>query len=530
MAVRHLRLERLDATPLGLGMFAPVSQGSFPLCGTTLGFGTESRWDSALADPPTSRSFFGRLVFALAVGAAAWGSAGCKTYQQQNAGIPLWKQGNIAAAAKAFTAKADKEKNSKDTVIWRLEQGTALRATGQFKESLAAFEQAEQRMERYDEQAKVKLGRETEALLSNQANLPYQGRDYDKVMLSAYKALDYLQLYELEKARPELIRAYQRQQDAVENNKKRIEREEEEIRKAASQESAQTRSSAEKARQDPAFRERLNATYRDLDTLRAYADYVNPFPVYLDGIYFLHLSAGATDLERARKSFERTRSFTGDNKFVRQDLQTVEKALAGEPVPPVTYVLFETGSAPVREQIRLDIPLFFIGQGNVPYVGAAFPTLRFDNHYLSSLTVSAGGTTETTVLLASIDSVVGQSFKHELPAIIAKTLLSATIKAGASYGINKAISDQDELAGLFSKIITSLAQAAVNIADTRTWTTLPKEFQFCRIPTPDDGKIVLSAPSGQKADIQVEPNAPHLVCVGSINAASPLIINRVKLK
>ncbi len=39
-------------------------------------------------------------------------------------------------------------------------------------------------------------------------------------MLNAYKALDYLQLGEPDKARVELIRASQRQQDAEENNKR----------------------------------------------------------------------------------------------------------------------------------------------------------------------------------------------------------------------------------------------------------------------------------------------------------------------
>ncbi|MEI9962930.1 MAG: hypothetical protein WDM76_17985 [Limisphaerales bacterium] len=36
----------------------------------------------------------------------------------------------------------------------------------------------------------------------------------------------------------------------------------------------------------------------------------------------------------------------------------------------------------------------------------------------------------------------------------------------------------------------------MNIADTRTWTTLPKEVQFCRIPTPEDRKIELATASG----------------------------------
>jgi hypothetical protein len=58
-----------------------------------------------------------------------------------------------------------------------------------------------------------------------------------------------------------------------------------------------------------------------------------------------------------------------------------------------------------------------------------------------------------------MDSVVGQSFKNELPTIITKTLVSTTIKAGIAYGINKAVSDQNAIAGIFAKVITGLGQA-----------------------------------------------------------------------
>ncbi len=475
-------------------------------------------------------SRFRHLIFCLALALAALGGAGCQTYTQKNTGTPLWKSGSVQAAATEFTRQADKAKDNKDTVIWRLEQGAALRAAGQFQASLAAFEQAEDKINHYEAQAKVKVGRETGAILTTQANLPYEGRDYDKVMLNAYKALNYLQLGEPDKARTEMIRTYQRQQDAVADNRKRIEKEAEEIRQE-SRNNPSAQRSAELARQDPGFSAKLTGTYGSLDTLRAYADYVNPFPVYLDAVYFLNFSTGGSDLERARKSFERTLGFTGENKFIRQDLEAVAKALRGEPVPAVTYVVFETGCAPWRDQIRLDIPLFFIGQGHVPYAGAAFPALRMDANYLPGLKVAAGGVTESTTLLASMDSVVGQSFKNELPGIITKTLLSTAIKAAASYGVNQAMNDQDALAGLFSRLLTTVAQVAVNIADTRTWTTLPKEFQFCRLPTPADQKIQLTAPgSGQRAEIKVEPNSVNLIYVKSINAVSPLIVNHVRLK
>jgi len=130
-----------------------------------------------------------------------------------------------------------------------------------------------------------------------------------------------------------------------------------------------------------------------------------------------------------------------------------------------------------------------------------------------------------------MDSVVAQSFKNELPTIITKTLLSTTAKAAAAYGINKSTSDQNALAGLFAKIATGIYQAAVNIADTRTWTTLPKEFQFCRIPTPADRKVELSGPGGQpKAEVTIEDGTVNIIYVKSLNAAGPLLVSQIKLK
>ncbi len=86
-----------------------------------------------------------------------------------------WPQGNVADAARQFTAKAEKNKDDKDTVIWRLEESTALRAAGQYQESIAAFDAAEDKINAYDEKAKVSASKETGALLSNQANLPTKG-------------------------------------------------------------------------------------------------------------------------------------------------------------------------------------------------------------------------------------------------------------------------------------------------------------------------------------------------------------------
>jgi hypothetical protein len=78
---------------------------------------------------------------------------------------------------------------------------------------------------------------------------------------------------------------------------------------------------------------------------------------------------------------------------------------------------------------------------------------------------------------------------------------------------------------------TGIYQAAVNIADTRTWTTLPKEFQVCRFPTPPDRKIVLETPNGtQKIPVTIEDGTINIVYVRSITATNALLVTQMKLK
>lgn len=242
-------------------------------------------------------------------------------------------------------------------------------------------------------------------------------------------------------------------------------------------------------------------------------------------------ATGGSDLERANKSFEFVLGFTSENAFIRQDLETMKGLFGGKPIPPTTYVIFETGCAPIREQIRIPVPLFLAGVREVLYVGAAFPILKPQEGHLPSLSVKAGETSETTVLLCSMDSVIAHAFKNELPTIVTKTLVSALLKASVHYGINKSLEREDAMARLLVKLILATIQFSVDIADTRTWTTLPKEFQFCRIPTPTDGKLELSGPGGApRAEVTVPTGAVNLLYVKSINASAPLLVQQITLK
>ena len=468
-------------------------------------------------------------------------ATGCQTYKDQNKVISYWRQGEVTNAVVEATKKADDNANNKDAIVWRLEQGATLRAEGNYEASNKAFDEAQEKIDDYQQKAKIRIGQETGALLSNQANLDYEGRSYDGIMLNTYKALNYLAMGESEKARPELIRAYQRQQDAVDNNKRRIEKTQEEVAQS------KDRKAMNRAANDPKFQASLASSMTNLNHIKVYADYVNPFTVYLDGLYFMVNATGDSDYERAIKSLQRVVGFDENNQYVREDLTTAQALANGRKLSPTTYVIFETGCAPIRDQVRIDIPIIF---SKVSYVGAAFPTLKPQGNFQPYLTVTANGTTYNTETVADMDGIIALDFKNEQPIVITKTIAATVAKAVAAYAANDAARQSSDWAGLLVQAATAVYQMAVNIADTRTWTTLPKEFQVCRFPTPADGKIELSTPNGIKMPITLtgsggpkveltSTNAEaslngagliHVVYVKSITAGTPLLVSQFQLK
>jgi hypothetical protein len=308
----------------------------------------------------------------------------------------------------------------------------------------------------------------------------------------------------------------------VAENRRRIEE-----TQAAERASGQTATVA-RAKADPVFSSAVARLTRNAEGFKAYADYVNPFTVYLDGLYFLHAGEGASDRERALKSLQRVAEVAGAQAVLAADLQLAEAAVRGPvAIPPLTYVIFETGRAPSREQVRIDIPIIV---ADVSYVGAALPELVFHEDHARALTVQAGGQTQTTALIASLDAVVAQDFKNEFPTIVTKAVIAAAAKAAAGWAVNDAARRQDQGLGLLARLVTAAVQAAVNIADTRSWTTLPKEFQVARLNSPADCRVTVSVPGAAPQTVSLIDGAVNVVYVKSISAGSPLLVSQFKLR
>lgn len=500
--------------------------------------------------------------------------AGCQTYTQQTQQFTqATRNGSLAGAVVAIDQQAAASAGKKDELLLRLEQGETLRSAAMadptavpdirppvepvkkgepapeplppptpkevhdfyYTRSLAAFDKAEEKVNYWEDQAKVKMGSEIGAAISNQASLPYRGRCYDKVMMNTYKALSYLALGDKDKARVELNRSLQRQRDAVAANEKRIAAAKDEQDKARKGELKDEKGKSasydsQKAMDDPKTGPALQAALdASLAPMKPYGDYVNPYAVFLDGLFYTVLGEDGSDLERGRKSFERVAGMVPENTYLRADLDAATLAAEGKTPENVTYVIFETGTAPSRDQVRIDIPTFLV-TSKLAYVGASFPKLVYNNNYVTSLDVMVGDQTLHTATIASMDSVIANDFKNEWPLVVTKTLISTATKAIIQAAVEKQAEDRGGMwGGLLAKAVMTGINSATNIADTRTWTSLPKEFQYARLATPANRELVLAAGSEQKT-VTLEPGSVNVVYVKSSSPTAPLLVSQFVLK
>lgn len=462
----------------------------------------------------------GRLVAACCL---AMTLLGCSyDYNKQTAAMHSpYEAGDFARAA-AVANELNEKVAKHDQVIYRLEQGAILRAAGDLQASTDAFDKADQIISEYEQQADVRISQEFSAAMVNQAVMEYRGYAYDRIMMNTYKALNCLETGDRERARVELRRAYQRQRDAVDKYAKRIE---------AARKEREKQKQARQTMDSEQFRGVLKQHYADLEAedFSAYADYVNPFTEYIQGLFLMYAAADSSDLEQAATAMRRAAGMARDNDFVQQDMALAEKLANGSLAEPITYVLAETGLAPQRKEIVIHLPLF-IASDRVDYVGFAFPKLVKRSDGCEQMLIQTSSGSYQTAVLCDMDKVIGQEFKNELALVITREVLSAIAKAAAAYGVNEATRN-DQTINAITRISATLYQVATNHADLRTWKSLPKRFCVARFATPADRRITVSlAGGGWPQTVQLEDGIVNVVYVKCVSPARPPAIRQFKLK
>ncbi len=477
---------------------------------------------------------FERMRTAVGVVALMFGTIGCQKnwHQHSHEFLEPYANGNFTAAVKAVQ---DVTKNgvAHDKTILTLEEATILRAAGKVQESDNAFANADVLIGDYEQWPTVRLTEEAAVALTTVRNVNYRGYMSDIVMLNCFRALNAMELGQHDKARAMLFRAGFAQKDIAAKYQAQLAKAEADLdakKKSKDYDANQTLT----AKGDGG----LNVTERierdsGLTALAPYSDYLGPFADYLQGVYFLNVGSGTSDLNFARTGLRRALGMLGENDYISQDLAEADRSLqgGGEARPALTYVFFETGQAPFREQVQIALPLFLIGN-QVPSVVIAFPILQEQGNYVRGLAVRAGGGTFQTEVVCDVDRVVKQEFKNNLSQTITRMVIAAVTKAAIDAAAQQAVKNQDASIQLITALAMFAYQATMNQADLRTWRTLPKQFQVARVPTPSDRALTLQLADGSGSIPIVIPDdgSVHVVYVKSVRSGIAPTVRVFRLK
>ncbi len=390
----------------------------------------------------------------------------------------------------ASLAAAAAEDDADDALVWRLEQGAALRALGRLPESVRVFEEVERRFRAEEEAPDFSVAEAGSSLLVNDAAVPYRGKPYDRIYASTYQALNRLELGQVEAARVSLTRL-RFVQEAFGNGA---------IYRAPKPVEGAEQYDADRALRDERTRADLARITDDLAVLGAEGTYDDAFSHWLQGMFFLRLGQGGADLEKARKELLAACALNRSSTVFARDLADCEAAQAGRSAPArVVYVLVEAGLGPAWREERIDIPLFVAG-GHVPYISVALPALSpVSGDY--NLGLRLDGRPVAVEFASRPSALVAKHFEAALPGIRTRAFTSAAVKATASYVLNRAAHQganrQDSGSGAaLLALVTKVGTAAYTIvstrADLRHWSGLPGRFSLVRLEAPAGARLAVA--------------------------------------
>lgn len=387
--------------------------------------------------------------------------------------------------------------NTPHDLLWNLQSGLVARHLKDYPLSNVFFNRAEENFRHYDlPTSAASLAQASTGILLNDSAEPYKGKIYDRIMVNTYKALNYALLGDFKNARVEFNRALQRQNNA----KTTFEAQAAKLRDQIAQEKKNQGSSAktvDATLNNPELDRILKDRYKNLDKFEVYADFVNPFATYMAGLFFWLEG----DLPKAVDILKEAYGMSEGQKTMASDFA---RAARGDQPRNELWVVFENGLCPLREEIRVDLPVFLYTD-IIQYIGTAFPALTAGEDAYPFLSISAPGITPVkTELLAAMDSVITAEFKKELPGIILREVTRVTLKAFLQYKMR-------EEYGTLGAVLSGIYHAAGTAADTRMWTALPNNFQIAHLKIPENRTIMISLASGPDITINLPPQGDNMI-------------------
>ncbi|MBO5255198.1 MAG: hypothetical protein J6B07_05175 [Opitutales bacterium] len=462
-----------------------------------------------------------RIVFLVLISLIV---AGCATYTSQTASLRAsWKAGDVSVA-EVKVKKATNDSNDSDMLIWLLEEGAIARANADFISSKKSFKKAFEKICYYENQPKVRLTEEATSFFTNQSYTDYKGYNYDKIMLCIYQALNYIETKCFDEAAVELKRLQNFQDSAKHYNLERIQEKSDALKSAQAKSSVNSVNALQSISAVEAQLKIIYGNAYKTDVSRqSEALYVNPFGYWLGGLFFANYAQTRADIELSASMFRNCSEILGNkSSAIIEDITAIEAMANGksQSMGNITYIIWETGVAPIKKQVRLDLPIFVVAR-NAPHIAVNFPYLQKQSSFRSRLNVVAGNKNINFDTIADLDAIIQEEFDIELPYVITRSILSAAAKSTGEYFAARAAGDY----GILVHAAMGLYQSLMNDADLRIWTTLPKQIKIARFATPLNCKINIE---GKIVD--VDKQGVNVIYVKTMGGTGNIIIRKFDFK
>ena len=447
--------------------------------------------------------------------------------------------GNFTLAAECSDKDKDfKSKLDESNQLPTLYSGNSYMYCNDYESSLKRLEEAEAIVKYHNEEILLgSAGDLIAQLLLNDAVIDYHATMNDAIMLNTYKAINYMALGEMGKARIEFNRAIDRQRRAKETYAKLISKKQEAMNKKQADEKnkleaknkSETKKKSnvsldfDKTLKNPEIDKMIANKYPSLNNFEKYPDFVNPFTNYMAGIFF----ATQKDYLKSADILKEVYGMSKKSKHVKEDLVMVENILdhkktnGKKTTVNNVWVVYSNGLAPKKEQFRIDVPLFLFTD-KISYTGISLPKMVQQELATKNLTVfNKNKLLSQSESFASMDRVVLTEFEYGYKDVVTRAVFSSLIKTYMQYELQRNMGAMAGLAaGVFQRLSTQ--------ADTRTWGNLPKEYQISRIKMPKDKSIQIKVGS-ENINLDLGDSKNAIVFVRKPSAVSKASYSVIKL-
>ena len=455
----------------------------------------------------------------------ATGCVGVSDVRQTHEFIEYYHAGEFAAASNLLGGPTGLDYPA-DNLLTSLHVAMALRAEQRHRDAQVAFDRAEgQLLWKADEVTSVEdvvgVGL---SLIASDLALSYHGTIYEGVLVNTYKALGALALGDADRARVELNRAAQRQDNAVEQLAVKVQ-----ALTASDDEDAQQEHEEEI---DDAVAEVMDpdgpvaARLAAVESLGQYRGLRSPFTDWLHGVFRLATGEAnrASNLLRDAVAVDGRR-----NRHAVADFAAAERmAQGGRPERDRVWVIHEDGIGPRLGEFRFDI--FVPTEHGAIAVGAALPTLYRGTPAYGSVTIRADGRASETEPLLNLDRYVATEFRAGYDGVVFKAVAAAVIRVVVQAEIQKR-TDDGGILGALTKVVVPVAATVVTQADTRMWRALPHTIGIASLPRPDDGilRIGIAGAPGSIGEVVLPPGRFVVVTVTTTRSGAPPALNTFAL-